>query len=178
LPGSPCCPHNVIVENSESVYVVESDATPVVPTLLGRPWQGDGSCRGGYGLAVMRRYGTTCAYCARDLAGSYEAWLDLSVDHVVPRNAIAVGVSVEWIEDLLNHVTCCRACNEFLNGLRITVVPPTDLAAFTELRDFVLSVKRERAIERHRVERTKFQQLHDLVNAGSHTGDGVLAAGE
>src|SRR5205807_3637420 len=86
---------------------------PSVPALLGRPSQGDGTCRGGYGIPVVERYGSACAYCGRDLAESYEAWLNLSVDHVVPRNAIAVGVPEEWIEDLLNHVTCCRVCNEF-----------------------------------------------------------------
>jgi hypothetical protein len=44
------------------------------------------------------RYGAKCAYCGRDLFVTYEDWLDLSVDHVVPRNAKDVDVPSEWIE--------------------------------------------------------------------------------
>ena len=79
------------------------------PVWLGRPSSGDGTCRGGYAIPVIERLGTRCAYCDRDLFASYEDWLNLSVDHVVPRNAAAAGIPVEWIEDLLNHVPCCRA---------------------------------------------------------------------
>ena len=136
--------------------VVEADLSFETPQLLGPPEQGDGTCRGGYGVSVAARYGALCAYCDRDLGASYEAWLDLSVDHVVPRNAIKVGVPEAWIEDLLNHVTCCRACNEFLNGFRIAVTPPSDLGGFAALRQEVLAQKRDRSLSRHRLEREKF----------------------
>jgi hypothetical protein len=63
---------------------------------------------------------------------------------------------MEWIEDLLNHVTCCRACNEFLNGLRVEVTPPDSLSAFLALRDDILADKRNRATSRHRIERDRF----------------------
>jgi hypothetical protein len=154
-----------VEDPSTEPLVVETDPASEAPQLLGKPAQGDGSCRGGYGLAVMSRYGTTCAYCDRDLGESYEAWLDLSVDHVVPRNALAVGVSGDWIEDLLNHVTCCRACNEFLNGLRVTVTAPTDLAGFLRLRDAILAQKRERARQRHALERAKFGLWREALDA-------------
>lgn len=130
-----------------------ADAAPV---WLGKPNQGDGTCRGGYGVDVVKRYGANCAYCNRDLSASYEDWLDLSVDHVVPRNAVAAGVPSEWIEDLHNHVPCCRACNEFLNGFRITVDIPTDIVGFLALRDSVLDAKRVHACRRHDVERERF----------------------
>lgn len=131
--------------------------TDATPGWLGRPIQGDGTCRGGYGAAVVAKYGPMCAYCGRDLGAAYEDWLDLSVDHVVPRNAVSVGIAAEWIEDLHNHVPCCRACNEFLNGFRVTVEAPTDIIDFLKLRDSVLEAKRIHALDRHRVEREKFE---------------------
>jgi 5-methylcytosine-specific restriction endonuclease McrA len=127
-----------------------------VPGWLGKPAQGDGTCRGGYGLAVVERYGARCAYCDRDLAATYESWLDLSVDHVVPRNGKSAGIPDEWIEDLHNHVPCCRACNEFLNGFRVTVAVPDDIAGFLALRESILEAKRIHALKRHRTEREKF----------------------
>jgi HNH endonuclease len=113
--------------------------------------------RGGYGASVVQFYGNECAYCGRDFSNSYEDWLDLSVDHVVPRNAKDAGIPPEWIEDLHNHVPCCRACNEFLNGFRVTVDVPTDIVGFLALRDSVLDAKRVRALERHTAEREKFE---------------------
>jgi hypothetical protein len=96
-------------------------------------------------------------YCHRELESSYEAWLDLSVDHVVPRYLVRVaGFPSEWIEDLLNLVTCCRGCNEFLNGYRVSVEVPPNLAAFLVLRDTVLADKRSRAAKRHDAERHRF----------------------
>ena len=126
--------------------------------LLGRPRQGDGTCRGGYGLPVVERCGTRCAYCDRDLADSYEAWLDLSVDHVVPGYLTkAAAYPVAWVEDLLNLVTCCRACNEFLNGFRVSERLPDDLTAFVDLVARVLDAKRRLVLERHKIEEARYQ---------------------
>lgn len=126
------------------------------PVWLGRPSSGDGTCRGGYAIPVVERLGTRCAYCDRDLFASYEDWLNLSVDHVVPRNAAAAGIPVEWIEDLLNHVPCCRACNEFLARYQVTVRAPDDIAGFVALRDSTLTAKRIHALGRHRIEHERF----------------------
>ena len=63
----------------------------------------------------------TPAYCGRDLASAYDNWLDLSVDHVIPANVIkTLGYPREWLNDLINLVTACRACNEFLNQYRVS----------------------------------------------------------
>ena len=102
--------------------------------LLGRPSAGDGSSRRGYGVPVFEQCGALCVYCG--LGGSYEGWLNLSVDHVVPRgDGKKLGYPVEWIEAITNLVTCCRACNEFLNGYRVKEQPPETLDGFYDLRD-------------------------------------------
>jgi len=56
-----------------------------------------------------------------------------------------------------DHVPSCRACNEFLNGDRVTVRVPDDIVGFIELRDAVLAAKRTHAVERHRVKHEKFE---------------------
>ncbi len=135
--------------------IVPNDTEPV---LLGRPLQGDGTCRGGYGLSVSDRHGNKCAYCGLDFTQSYESWLHMSVDHVIPRYVIGIGYEPEWVEDLLNHVPCCRTCNEFLNGYRV-VAPsaPQTLTGFLNLRDKVFEEKRLKVLPRHQREQERFR---------------------
>lgn len=53
--------------------------------LLG-PIRGS-NCRKGYGLKLMRVTGQTCcAYCGISLVEPYTNWLQMAVDHVVPRS--------------------------------------------------------------------------------------------
>lgn len=69
--------------------------------LLERPPLGDGSCRRGYGPPVFSECGTACAYCGREMGESYDSWLDLSIDHVIPGNTVKrLGWRREWIDDL------------------------------------------------------------------------------
>ncbi|MGB9887201.1 MAG: HNH endonuclease [Moorellales bacterium] len=129
--------------------------------LLGPPPPGDGTCRHGYGPAVFRQCGLNCVYCGRFLGAPYEAWLDLSVDHVVPRHAAArLGIPSAWVEDLANLVTCCRACNEFLNQYKVKLAlpPPANLDAFFDLRDRVFLEKQELALRRHLEERARYRR--------------------
>lgn len=59
------------------------------------------------------------------LSEPYEAWLDVSIDHVIPRGTVKrLGYPQDWVEDIANLVTSCRACNEFLNGYRVVVGDP------------------------------------------------------
>jgi 5-methylcytosine-specific restriction endonuclease McrA len=96
----------------------------------------------------------SCAYCGRQLGNEYEAWLDLSIDHVVPGGTVKqFGWPREWIEDITNLVTCCRACNEFLNGYRVQGPAPPTVDDFFAARDVHFIEKRSRVIERHRTER-------------------------
>ncbi len=74
----------------------------------------------------MRECGSNCVYCGLDLGNTYEAWLGFSVDHVIPGSTVArLGYPAEWVNDLINLVTACRSCNEFLNGYRVTDPTPS-----------------------------------------------------
>lgn len=116
--------------------------------------RGDGTCRHDYCLPVLRQCRGCCAYCGRRLDAPYESWLALSVDHVVPiRTVRELGYPLEWIDNIANKVACCRACNEFLNGYRVTEPVPKDLHAFFDLRDRAFREKRQHALERHERER-------------------------
>jgi hypothetical protein len=146
---------------------------------LGRPAWGDGSCRRGYGLPVFAACGTACAYCDRQLGESYESWLDLSIDHVVPGETVKrLGWPREWIEDIINLVTCCRACNEFLNGYRVSDPPPVSCENFIVLRDQHFSAKRAWVIDRHVRERAWYdawivgQGAESRVNRSSLRAEG------
>ncbi|MGE5435473.1 MAG: HNH endonuclease [Candidatus Doudnabacteria bacterium] len=104
--------------------------------LLGVPAFGDGSSRRGYGPAVFEQCGFVCAYCGHEMETAYEVWLSLSVDHVIPTGvAKRLGYAPEWVQDISNQVTCCRACNEFLNGYKVTDPAPATVEKFFDLRD-------------------------------------------
>ncbi len=52
---------------------------------LGRPRDLTGARRSGYGLSLQRMTGqSACAYCGLSLVDTYEHWLLMPVDHVVP----------------------------------------------------------------------------------------------
>jgi hypothetical protein len=137
--------------------------------LLGKPPSGNGSSRRGYGLAVFEQCGTVCVYCGYEMAASYEGWLNLSIDHVIPTWTGKLGYPAEWIADTVNLVTCCRACNEFLNGYRVTDPPPATVEAFFDLRDKHFLHKREWVLARHASERTWYQQQHPpRISEGEH----------
>ena len=123
---------------------------------LGKPSQGDASCRHGYGLPVIKECGTSCVYCGRDLAGRYEDWLDLSVDHVIPVNT--PWACRPWLEDIANLVTCCRACNEFLNQFKCSSPEPASFGEFASIRDAAFLSKREQVLRRHQREREWYER--------------------
>lgn len=126
--------------------------------LLGKPSLGDGSCRRGYGPPVFSECGTACAYCGREMGESYDSWLDLSIDHVIPGETVKrLGWRREWVDDLANFVTCCRACNEFLNGYRVADPPPATADEFFALRDRHFVAKRAWVTERHVRERDWYE---------------------
>ncbi len=126
--------------------------------LIGSPENRDGSCRHGYGPPVFNQCGRWCVYCGRDLFENYEAWLDISVDHVVPRSTAWYQQRKQYIEDLINLVTCCRACNEFLNQYPCDAPEPVTVEEFAALRDQVFQKKRQLAQTRHTKERLAFRQ--------------------
>ena len=125
--------------------------------LLGIPPLGDGTARHGYGRPVFAECGYQCVYCRLEMGAPYEAWLNLSVDHVVPGHLMKAGWPREWVLDRINLVTCCRSCNEFLNGYRLTNIPvPATFGDFIAIRDRVFDEKMDRALKRHSLERERY----------------------
>ena len=124
--------------------------------MLGKPKVGNGTARHGYGLEPLRLCQYRCAYCRLDMA-TFDGWLQLSIDHVVPQHAIGVGFPSEWVLDLANVVACCRACNDLFNRDPAMDSLPATLDAFFDLRDRSFLLRRERIIERRASERAWFE---------------------
>lgn len=92
------------------------------------------------------------------MESGYEVWLSVSVDHVIPTGSgKRRGYPLHWIQDVANQVTCCRACNEFLNGYRVTDPPPATVEEFFALRDHHFRAKREWVQVRHDSERAWYE---------------------
>jgi len=87
---------------------------------------------------------------------TFEGWLQLSVDHVVPRQASAAGFPAEWLLDAANLVACCRSCNDLFNRESVVDPVPPTLDAFFDLRDRLYLTRRSRIIERRQDERVWF----------------------
>jgi hypothetical protein len=122
---------------------------------LGRPRDTTGACRSGYGLGLQRLTGqTACAYCGVSLVDTYEHWLLLSVDHVIPRGeALRLDIPMALYEDAINLVVCCAGCNGFGNRYRCEAPPQAHwtLDEFVALRDHVFADRLQRiAIRRGR----------------------------
>jgi 5-methylcytosine-specific restriction endonuclease McrA len=123
--------------------------------LLGRP-HGD-VARRGYGRDILAWCGLHCVYCGLDMS-KFEGWLQLSVDHVVPQQAIGMGIPADWVLDRTNLVACCRSCNDLFNrDPGVSAVPPS-LEAFLELRDASFLGRRARIKERRAAEHAWFKK--------------------
>jgi hypothetical protein len=107
------------------------------------------NCRHEYGLRLQRLIGLNkCAYCSLSLVDTYDHWLMLSVDHILPNHAGAeLGVQPEWLDDYWNTVLCCSACAAFgsLLPLETDVTSPKSAEEFLSLRDQIF-VERKRMI--------------------------------
>lgn len=102
-----------------------------------------------------------CAYCGLDLYASYEHWLLLQIDHVVPSGmARALGIPAAFFEDAINLVLACAGCNGFDNRYVDAAEPRADwdLDAFLALRDATFIVRYERIAARRALERVFFDQ--------------------
>jgi hypothetical protein len=104
---------------------------------------------------------TACAYCGLDFASSYENWLQMALDHVVPGNVCrSFALPDEWADDCTNKVLACAACNGFDNRYKQSPVEvcPRSLAEFYQLRDRIFAERSLRIAERHRSEREFFER--------------------
>ena len=118
------------------------------------------NCRHEYGLQFMRKTGQTCcAFCGLDFAASYQNWLQMALDHVVPtRTGTEKCIPAEWLDDSSNKVLACAACNGFRNRYKLSDVEvcPTTLDGFYDLRDRVFAERKTLVMESHQREQTFF----------------------
>ncbi|MBM2810115.1 MAG: endonuclease [Chloroflexi bacterium] len=132
--------------------------------LLGSPpdWS---NCRSGYGLDLARVTGvTTCAYCGLDLTETFNQWLLMSVDHVIPKSeGTRLGIEPAYINDMFNLVLACAGCNAFKNRYQL----PGELAAgldlrtpqgFVSLRDQVFAARARLIAERRALEMAEYER--------------------
>ena len=128
---------------------------------LGRPRQGDVTARHGYGPPVFEQCGYACVYCGLDMRSTFEGWLQLSVDHVIPRQMKNLGYPADLVEDITNIVTCCRACNDFGNRYTVSTPAPAegDIEAFYAIRDQVFRDRKAMLLAKREQERTVYARL-------------------
>jgi len=168
----------VVVSNlvePEDIAMLPFDRYPSAGHVLaGRLRRGDETSRGGYGLDLASRTRqTTCAYCGLDLVHSFEYWLLLSGDHVVPQGAArAAGIPIHFYEDIANLVLACQGCNGFLNRF----VPDLSTEGeewtedqFIQLRDRIFVERRSLIAQRREIERKLFEsalwtELRNIVD--------------
>lgn len=107
---------------------------------------GGGNCRRGYCLKLQQLTGqTACAYCGVSLVDTYEHWLLMCSDHVVPAGTgKSFGIPTVWLEDYCNRILCCSGCNGFKNRFCLPVesIVPTDLKGFVQLRDSIFGARK------------------------------------
>lgn len=126
---------------------------------LGKPRLGNATARSGYGPPVFAQCGYRCVYCGLDMLATFENWLQLSVDHVIPRQMRERGYDASLIEDIQNLVTCCRACNDFGNRYTVPESPPATDEAFFDLRDQVFRERKGRILAKRDEERATYEKI-------------------
>lgn len=103
-----------------------------------------------------------CAYCGIDLVETYDAWLSMVLDHVVPVSVCKVlNIPVELAWDYSNTVLACAACNGFCNRYRPSVasIDPTNLNDFYNLRDQIFLERKAKIQERRENEKQYYEKL-------------------
>ena len=115
-----------------------------------------------YGLRFMQMTGQTCcAYCGWNLVQSYETWLSMQLDHVVPSSVCKrFSLPKLWVDDCTNRVLACPGCNGFDNRypLPADVMCPQTSEEFFNLRDMVFEQRKQRIAAKDKKEREFFAQ--------------------
>jgi hypothetical protein len=133
------------------------------------------NCRREYGLAFMQLTGQKlCAYCGSDFTSSYEQWLTMELDHVVPANVCkGRNIPKEWSEDFSNTVLACATCNGFCNRYSgsSSISGPDTLEAFYDLRNTTFAERKTLIAARREEERQFFDgkpwELRPLIRSNS-----------
>ena len=119
----------------------------------------------------------SCAYCGVSLVDTYDHWLLLNVDHVVPaRESTRLGIPGGWHHSLTNAVLSCFGCNMFDNRYSVEWQAPKTpddctVPEFIKLRDGVFRERHGRIGERRAFEIRFFQlNVARSVHGPTHTG--------
>ena len=127
-----------------------------------------GNARRGYGHWLVEHGQSCCAYCGTSLVDSYEHWLLLTVDHVIPvsdkdrKGGHWLGIPRNWHESYSNIVLACSGCNGFRNHYKVSQQERKESwkeSEFFELRDRVFQEKKAQ-IEEARVSEICFYSDH------------------
>ena len=118
-------------------------------------------------VTLLCRFGDTPTTEPRPRA-TYERWLMLQVDHVVPLGvAKSHGVPLDLYEDMFNLVLACAGCNGFDNRYRYRVdLPPRatwTVEEFVVLRDAVFAERYGRIEARRADEQAFFDKLPEML---------------
>ena len=109
-----------------------------------------GKARTEYGHWLVKHGQTSCAYCGMSLVDSYEHWLLLTVDHVIPvsgkdrKGKHGLGIPKGWHESYSNIVLACSGCNGFRNHYKVSCQERKESwneSEFFHLRDRVFQQK-------------------------------------
>lgn len=126
-------------------------------TIL-RKLRGD-NARRGYGHWLVEHGQKSCAYCALSLVDSYEHWLLLTVDHVIPvSEGRRLRIPRDWYESYSNIVLACSGCNGFRNRYEVSWQEPKESweeSEFFTFRDRVFQEK-DATIEEARISERRF----------------------
>lgn len=106
-------------------------------------------------MKALEWCGYRCAYCGLDMS-TFDGWLQLSIDHVIPQQMQGAGYPAEWVLDAINVVAACMACNGYFNRDPVVDAVPATLEAFCVIRDRVFLERKERILTRRDVERSWF----------------------
>ena len=115
-----------------------------------------------YGHWLVERGQSSCAYCKVSLVDSYENWLLLTVDHIIPaKEGRRLGIPKRWYESYNNIVLACSGCNGFRNRYQLEDERKDSWkeSEFFALRDRVF-VERSVLIEEARISEMKFYHDH------------------
>ena len=106
---------------------------------------------------------TCCAYCNLSLVDTYEHWLLVNVDHVIPtKECELLGIPKEWYHSFSNTVLACFGCNLFDNRYQIEWQQSRSSNEWTvpmlvALRDKVFQERRQR-IQDRRADEVRFYE--------------------
>jgi hypothetical protein len=113
------------------------------------------------GPEFMRITGANrCAYCGLDFTASFENWLTMVLDHVVPQSVCKdMGIDPSWVWNYSNAVLACSACNGFCNRYKPTenCSESMSLSGFYDLRDRIFVERRNLILPRREKERADFE---------------------